>query len=279
MTAAARSLHVTQPTLSRQLQDLEYELGRKLFVRGSHHITLTKDGMLLRQRAEEIMEIVNQTETEFYAASRSVSGDIYIGCGESQALSLLAEIISTFRADHPQVRFHLYSGNADDVTERLDRGLLDFGILIQPTDISRYDTLPLPLKDKWGLILRKDHPLAKRKKIAPKDLADIPLLLSRQIFRSEKMNGPIADWFGDRESSIKAAGTYNLIFNAALLVRAGIGCALGLEGLINASSQSDLTFRPLSPKLEVGLDIVWKKSRFFSDAAEKFLKQLEKVFG
>ena len=274
ITAAAHSMHVTQPTLSRQLQDLEYELGRKLFVRGSHHVTLTKDGMLLRQRAEEIMEIVDQTESEFYANSRSVSGDIYIGCGESEAVSLLAEIISTFRSDHPQVRFHLHSGNAVDVMERLDRGTLDFGILIQPVDISRYESIPLPVKDTWGLILRKDHPLAKKKSIRPADFADLPVLLPKRLLRNEKLTGPIGEWFGEWSDSVKVAGTFNLIFNAALLVREGIGCALGLDKLINRTSQSDLCFRPLNPKLEVGLDIVWKKSRIFSEAAEKFLDRL-----
>ena len=274
ITAAAHSLHVTQPTLSRQLQDLEFELGRKLFVRGSHHVTLTRDGMLLRQRAEEIMEIVDQTESEFYANSRSVSGDIYIGCGESEAMSLLAEIISTFRSDHPQVRFHLHSGNAVDVMERLDRGTLDFGILIQPVDISRYESLPLPVMDTWGLVLRKDHPLAKKKSVRPADFADLPVLLPKRLLRNEKLTGPIGEWFGEWSDSVKVAGTFNLIFNAALLVREGIGCALGLDKLINRTSQSDLCFRPLNPKLEVGLDIVWKKSRIFSEAAEKFLDRL-----
>ncbi len=278
ITATAHSLHVTQPTLSRQLQDLEYDLGRKLFVRGSHHVTLTRDGMLLRQRAEEIMEIVDQTESEFYANSRSVSGDIYIGCGESEAMSLLAEIISAFRFDHPQVRFHLHSGNAEDVMDRLDRGTLDFGILIQPVDISRYDSLPLPVRDTWGLILRKDHPLAKRKTIHPADLADLPLLLSKQILRNEKLTGPIGEWLGEWGDSVKVAGTYNLIFNAALLVRECVGCALGLDKLIERTSQSNLCFRPLNPKLEVALDIVWKKSRIFSEAAEKFLERMKKNF-
>ena len=274
ITAAAHSMHVTQPTLSRQLQDLEYELGRKLFVRGSHHVTLTRDGMLLRQRAEEIMEIVDQTESEFYANSRSVSGDIYIGCGESEVVSLLAEIISTFRSDHPQVRFHLHSGNAVDVMERLDRGTLDFGILIQPVDISRYESLPLPVTDTWGLILRKDHPLAKKKAVHPADFADLPILLPKRLLRNEKLTGPIGEWFGEWGDSIKVAGTFNLIFNAALLVREGVGCALGLDKLINRTSQSDLCFRPLNPELEVWLDIVWKKSRIFSEAAERFLERL-----
>ncbi len=278
ITAAAHSLHVTQPTLSRQLQDLEYELGKKLFVRGSHHVSLTRDGMLLRQRAEEIMEIVNQTETEFHTNSRSLAGDVYIGGGESAALAPLAEIISIFRKDFPQVRFHLYSGNSEDVTARLEHGILDFGILIQPVDISRYDSLPLPIKDIWGLVLRRDHPLAKRKTIRPRDLADIPLLMSRQIFHNEKLNDPVASWMGEWGNSVKVAGTYNLIFNAALLVRAGVGCALTLDRLINSTSQSDLCFRPLTPKLEAGLDIVWKKNRIFSDAAEKFLERMKENF-
>ncbi|MBE6374572.1 MAG: LysR family transcriptional regulator, partial [Lentisphaerae bacterium] len=179
-----------------------------------------------------------------------------------------------FRSDHPQVRFHLHSGNAEDVMERLDHGILDFGILIQPVDISRYNSLALPVRDTWGLILRKDHPLAKRKTIRPADLADVPLLLSRQIFRNEKLTGPIGKWFGEWGDSVKVAGTYNLIFNAALLIREGVGCALGLDKLIDRTSQSDLYFRPLSPKLAVALDIVWKKSRIFSEAAEKFLERL-----
>ena len=278
ITAAAHSLHVTQPTLSRQLQDLEYELGKKLFVRGSHHVSLTRDGMLLRQRAEEIMEIVNQTETEFHTNSRSLAGDVYIGGGESAALAPLAKLISIFREDFPQVRFHLYSGNSEDVTERLEHGILDFGILIQPVDISRYDSLPLPIKDIWGLVLRRDHPLAKRKTIRSRDLAGIPLLMSRQIFHNEKLNDPVASWMGEWSGRINVAGTYNLIFNAALLVRAGGGCALTLDRLINATSQSDLCFRPLIPKLEAGLDIVWKKNRIFSDAAEKFLERMKENF-
>ena len=278
ITAAAHTLHVTQPTLSRQLQDLEYELGKKLFVRGSHHVSLTRDGMLFRQRAEEIMEIVAQTEAEFHTGSRTLAGDVHIGGGESAALSPLAEIIGGFREDFPQVRFHLYSGNSEDVTARLEHGILDFGILIQPVDISRYDNLPLPIGDIWGLALRRDHPLAKRKTIRPCDLADIPLLLSRQIFHNEKLNDPVASWLGEWGEHIDVAGTYNLIFNAALLVRAGVGCALTLDNLINATSQSDLCFRPLTPKLEAGLAIVWKKNRIFSDAAEKFLERMKENF-
>ena len=278
ITAAAHSLHVTQPTLSRQLQDLEYELGKKLFVRGSHRVSLTRDGMLLRQRAEEIMEIVDQTEAEFHNDSRALSGDVYIGGGESAALSPLAEIISGFREEYPQIRFHLYSGNSEDVTVRLEHGTLDFGILIQPVDISRYDSLPLPVTDTWGLVLREDHPLAKRETIRPCDLADVPLLLSRQLLNDEKLNDPVASWMGEWGERINIAGTYNLFFNAALLVRSGVGCALTLDRLINATSQNDLGFRPLSPKLEAGIDVVWKRNRIFSDAAEKFLERMKENF-
>lgn len=274
ITAAAQSLHVTQPTLSRQLQDLEEELGQRLFVRGGHRIALTREGMLLRQRAEEIMEIVRQTEDEFGARGRTVAGDVYIGCGESAAMSILAGIIGEFRSQYPEVRFHLHSGNAADVMERLDRGTLDFGILIQPVDISRYDDLPLPVKDIWGVAVRKDHPLARHETVRPRDLAGLPLLVSRQIVRGGRAQEPFASWLGGHAGKLNVVGTYNLIFNAALLVRAGAGCALTLDKLINSSSQYDLCFRPLAPKLEVALNIVWKKSRIFSEAAEKFLERL-----
>ena len=175
VTGAAHRLHVTQPTLSRQLKDLEDELGQRLFIRGSHSVSLTAEGMLLRQRAEEIMTIVEKTHSDF-RAGRLIAGDVYIGCGESEAISLLAEVIRDVRANHPKVRFHLHSGNAEDVMERLDRGTLDFGVLVQPVDISKYDTLPLPYKDIWGLVMPLDHPLAEKKGIVPQDLYGLPLL-------------------------------------------------------------------------------------------------------
>lgn len=275
VTGAAQRLHVTQPTLSRQLKDLEEELGQKLFKRGSHNITLTPEGMLLRKRAEEIMELVYKTESEFGSMGDEISGDIYIGCGESEAMKTIAEIIIELHEEYPAIKFHLQSGNAEDVMERMDKGMLDFGILIQPVDISRYDHLPLPVRDVWGLVMRKDHPLAKRKTIHTGDLADIPLLCSRQVVKSsDRVKNPVLEWLGGNMEALNLVGTYNLIYNAAILVDAGVGCAIGLDRLVNATSQSQLVFRPFEPKLESGLDIVWKKYQVFSEAAEIFLERL-----
>ena len=273
LTAAARRLRITQPTLSRQLKELEDELGRQLYTRGSHHVSLTADGLLLRKRAEEIMDIVGKTKTEFESA-HELAGDIHIGGGESEAMSLLAKVIGIFRKKHPNVKFHLFSGNAEDVMERLDRGRLDFGVLIQPVDISKYDSLPLPVKDTWGLLMRDDHPLATKTEITPADLQGLTLLFSRQVLSHGDTHNPCLEWIGKTIDELDIAITYNLIFNAALLVRAGVGCAVTLDKLVNTTAQSDLCFRPFSPRLESSLDIVWKKHQVFSSAAAAFLEEV-----
>ncbi len=278
VTGAAHRLHVTQPTLSRQLKDLEDELGQRLFVRGSHSVSLTAEGMLLRQRAEEIMTIVNKTRSDFSARHR-IAGDVYVGGGESEAMSLLAEVIRDVRDRHPAIRFHLYSGNAEDVMDRLDRGTLDFGVLIQPVDISKYDALPLPYKDVWGLVMPVGHPLAEKKGIAPEDLDGIPLLFSRQVLQYGSSENPCLEWLGKSASELNIAATYNLIYNAALLVRAGVGCAVTLDRLVPTGVRSGLVFRPFVPKLESSLDIVWKKGQFFSPAASAFLSRLQERIG
>lgn len=180
ITGAANFLHLTQPTLSRQIKDLEEELGCQLLVRKSHRVVLTPEGMRLRKRAEEIISMVDKTEAEFLARENAVSGDIYIGGGETQAIRKIAEIIRELQEEYPDIHYHLYSGNAEDVTERLDKGLLDFGILIQPADISKYDYINLPSKDRWGVIMRKDSPMAAKESIRKEDLLDVPLICSRQ---------------------------------------------------------------------------------------------------
>lgn len=162
ITRAANFLHLTQPTLSRQIRDLEKEMGQKLLIRKSHRVALTPEGMLLRKRAEEIISMVDKTKTEFTSMGHTVSGDIYIGGGETQAIRQIATIIKDLRESYPGIHYHLYSGNAEDVTERLDKGLLDFGILIQPADISKYDFINLSTKDTWGVVMRKDSPLAAK---------------------------------------------------------------------------------------------------------------------
>ena len=277
-TRAANYLHVTQPTLSRQLMDLEYEVGQKLLIRGKYNVTLTQEGMLLRKRAEEILSLVNKTEAEFGAIGDEITGDIHIGGGESKAMKLIAEIIKELQEEHPNIRYHLYSGNADDVTERLDKGLLDFGILIQPVDISKYDSISLPVKDTWGLIMRNDAPPAKKKTVRRQDLINLPLLYSRQLIRQNLENNSYADWFGKDIEKLNIVATYNLIYNAALLVDAGVGYAVTLNNLINTQEHSNICFRPFEPKLESGLDIVWKKHQIFSKAAELFLKKIQEKF-
>lgn len=278
ITGAANSLHLTQPTLTRQLQDLEKELKQKLLVRGKHKITLTPEGMILRKRAEEIVDMVEKTEAEFLSISETISGDIYIGGGESDCMKHIAQIIKEIQEDYPEIKFHIFSGNAEDVTEKLDKGLLDFGVLIQPVDLSKYDNIPLPDKDIWGVVMRKDNPLAKKKYIELEDLKGVPLINSRQAMRKTAGRNEFIEWFEGEFENMNTVATINLVYNATVMVKTGIGCAVTLDKLVDTSQESLLCFRPLKPKLESGLDIVWKKYQVFSPAADLFLKKLKEKF-
>ena len=278
MTGAARALHVTQPTLSRQIKDLEEELGLQLLIRKSHRVTLTSEGMLLRKRAEEIISMVDKTKSEFSSMEGTISGDIYIGGGETQAIRDIAEIIRDLRLSCPGVHCHLYSGNEEEVTERLDKGLLDFGILIQPADISKYNYINLPGRDIWGVIMRKDSPLASKKQIEKNDLMKLPLICSRQAISAHLSGNKFADWFGDDFDKLDIVTTFNLVYNAAVMVKAGVGYALSLDKLADTSADSDLCFRPLYPRLESGLNLIWKKYQIFSPAADLFLKEVQDRF-
>lgn len=275
ITGAANTLHLTQPTLSRQLQDLEKELKQKLFIRGKYKISLTPEGMILKNRAQEIVEMVEKTEAEFRSLNEVIAGDIYIGCGETDSMKYIAEAMKELQNEHPDIKFHIYSGNAEDVTERLDKGLLDFGVLIQPIDLSKYDNISLPEKDIWGVVMRKDSPLSKQDVIKVEDLVDVPILVSRQMSPKYSKDSGFLDWFGDKFEKLNITATYNLIYNAAIMVKAGLGNALTLDKLANTSEESELCFRPLNPKLESGLDIVWKKHQIFSPAAKMFLNKLQ----
>lgn len=274
ITGAANSLHLTQPTLSRQLQDLEKELGQTLLIRGKHKITLTPEGMILRKRAEEIVDMVEKTEAEFNSISDVIGGDIYIGSGETDSMKYLARVMKDIQQEYPNVKFHVYSGNAEDVIEKLDKGLLDFGVLIQPIDLSKYDNITLPEKDLWGVLMLKSSPLAKKEFVTLEDLASVPILASRQMSKKYSAESGFLDWFGDAFEHLNIAVTYNLVYNAAIMVKAGIGYAVTLDKLVNTTGDSDLCFRPLKPKLESGLDIVWKKYQVFSPAAKLFLDKL-----
>ena len=265
ITKAAALLHVTQPTLSRQLMQLEDELGVQLFRRSQYRVILTEDGMLLRRRAQEIVELADKAERELQHHETELTGEVAIGCGESVAMTFLSEHIRAFRALHPQVQFRIYSAIADDVKERIEKGLLDMGLLTEPVDIGRYAFLRTPQKDRWGVLLPKDHPLAKKPAVTPDDLLGIPLLLSgRETIRNE-----LASWFGDAYEKIEIAATFNLILNAANMVRNGIGAALCFD-LGNLSDE--VTFVPLAPTLETGTVLAWKKDQTDSPAAEQFLK-------
>lgn len=271
ITAAAQSLHVTQPTLSKQLMELENELGTQLFIRGNRRITLTEDGMFLCKRAQEIIDLTEKTETELKESDSEISGDIYIGSGETDAIRILAKVVKQITEEYPSIHFHLYSGNANEVTERLDRGLLDFGILIEPVDLKKYDFQKLPATDTWGLLMRKDSPLASKDSIKPEDLSNLPLLCSSQTLIKNALSG----WSGIDFDKMKIVTTYNLIFNASLMVQEGVGYALCLDKLVNTTGDSNLIFKPLDPPLVVGLDIVWKKYQVFSKASKIFLNRLQ----
>lgn len=223
ITGAAHFLHLTQPTLSRQIRDLEEELGKQLLIRKSHRVALTPEGVLLRKRAEEIIAMVDKTETEFTSMENTVSGDIYIGSGETQAIRRIAEIMTDLRQTYPGIRYHLHSGNAPDVTDRLDKGLLDFGLLIQPADITKYDFLNLSERDTWGVIMRKDSPLAAKEFVEKEDLLDLPLICSRQVMSTHQSGNEFSDWFGEDFDKLNVVTSYNLVYNAAIMEKQAWG--------------------------------------------------------
>lgn len=270
ITNAANALHVTQPTLSRQIRDLEEELGQPLFVRNSHSVTLTPEGMLLRKRAEEIIDLVQKTEQEFAQTEEQLSGEVYIGAGETMGVHYLTRAAHRLQEQYPQVHFHISSGDATDVREELDKGLIDFGLLFAPVDMTRYNVIPLSYRDTWGVLMRQDSPLATKETVSFADLVGKPLILSRQVLKSNRLQ----EWFGEAAGQLQINGTYSLVYNGSLMVEDGMGYAICLDNIINVSGSSSLCFRPLAPRQEAGMCIVWKKYQIFSRAAERFLEVL-----
>ena len=271
---AAKSLHLSQPTLSTQIKAMEEELGKQLLIRGtkgSRKVTLTEEGMILRKRAEEILNLVQKTEREISLSDQVIVGDVYIGTGETDAVRFIAKAAKELYKTYPGVHYHISSGNAEFVLDQLDKGLIDFGIVFGAVDNTKYNSLPLPYKDTWGVLMRKDAPLASKESIAPEDLLDKPLIISRQIGN----DGFLAAWLKREISEVEIVATYNLLFNASLMVEEGLGYAIGFNKIINTSGNSNLCFRPLSPKREEGMSIIWKKYQIFTKASERFMQEIK----
>ena len=275
ITAAAESLHISQPALSTQLKNMEDELGKQLLIRGvkgSRKVILTEEGMILRKRAEEILSLVKRTENEITQSDETIAGNVFIGTGETEIVRLFAMVAKRLQIKYPDIQYHISSGNAEHVLEYLDKGLIDFGLLFTEIDPQKYEAIPVSIKDTWGVLMRRDSPLAEKETICPEDLWDKPLIVSQQ----KGDNVYLGRWLQREESELHIVATYNLLFNASLLVDEGLGYALCYDKLINTQG-SNLCFRPLSPQLEASGFIVWKKYQVFSKAANVFLQYLREI--
>lgn len=269
ITKAAALLHITQPTLSRQLMQMEEELGVKLFRRGKHNVLLTEEGMLLRRRAQEIVDLAEKAAKELKHGEETVSGEISIGCGETQNMSPLSEMIASFRQKYPDVRFHIYTAIADDVKERLENGTLDMGLLLEPVEVSRYQYVRMPLREKWQVLMRRDMQLAEKQKVTPDDLAGIPLIMARR----QSVRNELENWFGYDKEKLNIVSTCNLSHhNQSIMVESGIGVALVMEFSCNRDT---LCLRSLEPEIESGCVLVWKKNLTLSLAMIRFTQHVK----
>ena len=270
ITRAADILHVTQPTLSRQMMDLEKELGTTLMLRGKNGLTLTDDGIFFRQRAEEIVELANRLERTFVERNAEISGIIAIGASEAVGSRLFAKLIKHFSDKYPLVQFHLYNEMADNIKDRLDKGLVDVGLLLEPVDTLKYDFVRLSQKETWGILMRDDHPLAERETIAPDEISEYPLILPLR----ERVRNEILNWIKRDEKDLTIPLSYTLLSNAALLVEAGLGCAFCLDGALAIHSSPRLRFVPISPEHTTRSVLVWKKNHLFSPATSLFIQEI-----
>ncbi len=275
LSGAAQSLHLSQPTLSRQLKDLEDELGKQLFTRSNKGIALTEEGMILRKRAEEIVQLMKKAEDEIALSDEAISGDVYIGAGESDVNRILGQAARQMQQTWPDIHYHISSGNAVFVLEQLDRGLIDFGLVYGSVDHSKYESIRLPFPDTFGVLMRRDSPLAEKEIFSPEDLADKPLILSAQ---EEREGWQLARLISPDISRLNIVATYTLIYNGSLLVKEGLGYAITFDRLINTQGTS-LCFRPLAPTRQLTASIVWKKYQLLSKPAQKFLEKLQGLCG
>ncbi len=270
ITRAADILHVTQPTLSRQMMDLERELGVTLMLRGKNGLTLTDDGIFFRQRAQEIVELADRLEKSFAERQNDISGMVVIGASEVVGSQTLAKLMKEFSEKYPAVQFTLYNETVDSIKERLDKGLVDIGLLLEPIDVTKYDYIRLDRQDTWGLLVREDHPLAEKASLTEQDVASCPLLLPLR----ENIRVEILHWLGREEKELRIPLFYTLLSNAALLVAEGLGCAFCMDGALATRSDPRLRFIPLEPRRMTHSVLVWKKNNLFSPAASLFIQAI-----
>ena len=273
MTRAAETLHVTQPTLSKTLKALEDELGKKLFTRHSFSITLTEEGTLLRDRAEDLITMADKIEKEFLSLDNITGGDLYFGLAESYQIRYLARELHALKMQYPGLKYHITSGDTEQVTEKLDKGLLDFAVICDTPNAKKYESIVFPEGDVWGLILPADAPLAGKDEIRVDDLIGLPLFTSEQGW-----DGDIREWAGDRFGELHLEGSFRLAYNASMFVREGLGYQLSFRKLVDVSENSGLVFRPLFPRLETRLYIIWNRYQAFTPIAERFLAQVRRSF-
>ena len=273
MTRAAETLHVTQPTLSKAIKTLEDELGKKLFTRHSFSIKLTDEGILLRNRAEDLVSMADRIEKEFISLDDITGGDLYFGLAESFQIRYLARAIHAFKQVYPGLRYHITSGDTEQVMEKLDKGLLDFVVLAETPNMGKYESLVFPKADVWGLVMPENDPLAEKKAICADDLKELPLFCSEQSWEND-----IPRWAGAKMYGLHLEGSFRLAYNASIFAKEHLGYLLTFDRLIDTSPGSGLTFRPLSPRLETKLYLVWKKYQTFSPIAERFMTQISSIF-
>lgn len=275
ITRAAQSLHIAQPTLSKQMMELEEQLGKPLFIRGKKKITLTDEGAYFRSRAQEMMDLMVKTESMFQSDEDAVAGDIWFGCGETPIMGCITQVFRDLQAEYPGLKFHIFSGDADAVLEQLDKGLLDMGLMLGAAGLEKYRRIPLNLHNRFGLLMPKDSPMAKLNTVPLDQLRSLPLIVSQQTV-SDRL---LRDWFGKDYETLNVIATYNLIYNATFMVEQGMGYALCLENLVNTEGRRNLTFRPLEPELTVDAFLVVKKYQVLSRSAQRLLEEIMEKAG
>jgi DNA-binding transcriptional LysR family regulator len=274
MSKAAERLHVSQSTLSKQLKGLEAELGKKLFLRHSFSIELTEEGVLLRKRAEDLLSMADKITAEFSSMDDIVGGNIYFGCAESYQIRYLARVIKHFKEQYPDFHYHITSGDTEQVEEKLDKGILDFAVIVEEPDRQKYHVLNIPESDRWGVVMPASCSLAEKPVIQFEDLVGLPLFCSEQSWRAD-----LPRWCGDRLEKLNLEGSFRLSYNGSVFAKEGLGYLLTFEHLIDTSAKSGLVFRPLCPTLETSMYLIWKKHQVFTPIAERFLSELEREFG